>query len=144
MRAVLDTNVIVSAVLSSSGPPDAILRAWRRGRFQLIISAPLLQELVGVLARPAIRRRAGFSPEESAELVATIADTAVVVEPSDEIHVFAEDPDDNRLLEAAVAARADYIVSGDKLVVALASFRDSQIISPARFLVLLTAEPESE
>lgn len=143
MRAVLDTNVIVSAVLSSAGPPDSILRAWRGGSFHLVTSAPLLLELADVLARPHIRRRTGFSAAETAELVQMIADSAMVVEPTEAIDAVPGDAADNRLLEAAVAARADFIVSGDKRVLELESFRESAIVTPARFLALLTTASEA-
>ena len=66
MRAVLDTNVIVSAVLSPGSPPDSILRASRRGALDLVTSAPLLRELEDVLGRPRIAERLGWTPEEQA------------------------------------------------------------------------------
>ncbi|MHB8377336.1 MAG: putative toxin-antitoxin system toxin component, PIN family [Dehalococcoidia bacterium] len=143
MRVVLDTNVIVSGVISPAGPPDAILRAWRRGSVQLIISAPLLVELTDVLARPRIRKRTGFTSADEAALIAELSDTAIIVAPAEQLAVLT-DPDDNRLLEAALAGHADYIVSGDSIVVGLASFREVQLVTPSRFLALLTAEPQAD
>ncbi|TAK56131.1 MAG: putative toxin-antitoxin system toxin component, PIN family [Dehalococcoidia bacterium] len=143
MRVVLDTNVIVSAVISNAGPPDAIVNAWRKGSFQLITSAPLLAEIADVLARPQIRKRSGFSAAEEATYVAALSETAILVEPSERLSVI-EDPDDNLLIEAAVAARADFIVTGDKQVLELGAFRDTQIITPARFMAVLAAERRSE
>jgi putative PIN family toxin of toxin-antitoxin system len=143
MRVVLDTNVIVSGVLSSLGASNTILQAWRSGRFQLITSAPLLSELEDVLARPHITRRSGFSPAEAAALVQAIGDTAIVVSPTEHI-TLVRDPDDNRLLEAAGAVEAEYLVSGDKEVLDINEYGSTQVVTPARFVAILAATPGSE
>ena len=73
MRAVLDTNVLVSAVLSRGSPPDLILQAWRRGSFQLVTSAPLLFELDAVLRRPRIKDRLGWTDRELTAFVVALS-----------------------------------------------------------------------
>jgi putative PIN family toxin of toxin-antitoxin system len=137
MRAVADTNVIVSAVLSKGSPPDLILQHWRRGTFQLVTSAPLLRELDDVLGRPEIARRHKWSPNERAAFVVSLSESAIVVAPEKQLDVIAEDPDDNRVLEAAVEAHADYIVSGDRHLLELESYEGIQIVTPARFNAIL-------
>src|SRR3972149_3845538 len=94
MRAVLDTNVIVSAVLSPGSPPDSILRASRRGALDLVTSAPVLRELDDVLGRPRIAERLGWTPEERASFIAALADFAVIVAPKEKLHVVKADPAD--------------------------------------------------
>ena len=79
MRVVLDTNVLVSAVLSRGSPPDSILRAWRRGSFELVISTRLLGELENVLARPRIRRRLRWSTDERTIFVTALSLPLVVL-----------------------------------------------------------------
>src|SRR3990172_7046655 len=68
MRVVLDTNVLVSALLTAGGPPDAIVRAAYNGDFQLVASSPLVAELRSVLIRPRIKERLGWSDQEIAAL----------------------------------------------------------------------------
>ena len=138
MRAVLDTNVIVSAVLSQGSPPDAILRAWRKGAFQLVTSAPLLEELEAVLSRPHIAERLSWSERERRVFIATLSESAIVVEPKRKLAVIKADPADNKVLEAAVAGHSDYIVSGDSHLLAPRVYEDIQILTPTRFAAVLT------
>jgi putative PIN family toxin of toxin-antitoxin system len=142
MRAVLDTNVIVSAAITPGGVPDAILRAWRQGSFQLITSAPLLAELAEVLARPRIRQRTGFTATDELAFVTALADTATVVAHGQRLSVV-EDPDDNLLIEAAVAAEADFVVSGDTTVLKVGSHGKVAVVTPSRFLALLVVDAET-
>jgi len=139
MRAVLDTNVIVSAVLSPGSPPDSILRASRRGAFDLVTSAPLLRELSEVLGRPPIAERLGWTPEERASFIAALTDFAVIVAPKERFQVVKADPADNRVLEAAVAGSADYAVSGDHHLLELGGYEGIPIVTPARFAAILAA-----
>jgi|SRR3989304_914610 len=139
MRPVLDTNVIVSAVLSGGSPPDSILRAWRREAFQLATSAPLLSELETVLKREHIAKRLGWSPGERKAFIADLREGATVVIPENRLQVVLADPSDNRVLEAAVAAQADYVVSGDQHLLGLKTCEGVQIVTPARFVAILVA-----
>ncbi len=140
MKVVLDTNVFISAFLSADSPPDRIVRAWRRGDFELITSAPLLYELTTVLARPHIATRLGWTPEERAFTIAALREAATTVLPTKTIDAIPSDPSDNRILEAAVTAQADYIVSGDQDLLNLQEFQGIQIVTPARFLAILAAQ----
>jgi len=140
MRAVLDTNVLVSGLLVSSGHPADILRAWRIGRYQLVTSSPLLEELIDVLFRPRVLRRLPGTLDDVATFIADFARSAIVVTPTSSLNVIA-DPSDNRLLEAAIAGHADYIVSGDRDVVNLDQYQGIQVVTPARFDAILSTEP---
>jgi|SRR5450759_1434163 putative PIN family toxin of toxin-antitoxin system len=137
MKAVLDTNVFVSAFLSAGSPPDRIVRAWRRGDFELVTSAPILSELEAVLARPHIAKRLGWNAEEQTATIAALSDAATVVVPTEKITAITSDPSDNRILEAAVAVQADYIVSGDSDLLNLHVFEGMEIVTPARFAAIL-------
>ncbi len=144
MRAVLDTNVLVSGVLSRSSPPDSILQSWRRGAFHLVTSAPLLRELEAVLNRPRIANRLGWSFKERRAFIIALSDSAIVVLPHQQLRVIQADPADNRVLEAAIQAQADYVVSGDHHLLELGSYEGIEIVTPARFNAILAAgSPQS-
>lgn len=111
MKAVIDTNVFVSGIFWK-GPPHKILTAWSKGSFQWIISQSILEEYRRVLAElsnqyPLVRtERILELLELNAELVTSVPF----------VHSICKDPDDDKFLEAALAARAEYVVSGDKLL----------------------------
>lgn len=111
MRAVLDPNVLVSAVLSPRGSPGLIVRAWHDGRFDLVVSAALLDELSRVLAYPKLRKR--VSEDEARRYLDRLArDGDMVEDPSRRPAVRSDDPDDDYLIALADDTRAA-IVSGD-------------------------------
>ena len=140
MKVVVDTNVIVSAIISPGGPPGALLAAWRDGGFQLITSPSLLRELDVVLSRPALARRYKVTQAEREQLLAEIAEKAVLVEPEQTLSVIHQDPSDDRVLEAAMAGGADYVVSGDAHLLALSEHEGIAIVPPVRFWAMLRSE----
>lgn len=112
-RAVLDPNVLVSAFISQRGSaPDVIVRAWREGAFELVISPRLIAELSDVLGRPKFERQAGEGRAE-AYIAAFAGDALRIDDPPDPAAV-SPDPGDDYLLALALAAGADVIVSGDR------------------------------
>ena len=116
MRAVLDTNVLVSAVLSDAGPPGSILRAWRNGSFQIVISLPLLSELDAVLARPRISKRLGWSEAERRAFVVALGESAMIVAPGKALKLIGADPADNRVLEEKLKAARESLRFHDKRI----------------------------
>lgn len=113
MRIVLDTNTLVSGVISA-GLPRQLMDAAKRGDFELATSPMLLTELLDVLGRAKFAARlqpAGLTP---AAIVDDLRALALVVTPTTVPSVIARDPDDDQVLACAVAANADLIVSGDK------------------------------
>jgi uncharacterized protein len=127
IRAVLDTNTIVSGV-GWGGPPGAVLDAALAGHFELVISPALLDELRRVLSYPKLQAVIG----DADELVKFLALAAVVVTPTETIAV-SRDPDD-RLIEAALAAHADVIVTGDQDLLILGHIGQIQVRTPREFL----------
>ena len=136
MRAVVDTNVLVSGLLAPAGSPGAIHAAWFRAEFELVTSGALFSAFVRVLSYPRIRRRLPLTDDELSDLVSQVRTAAVVVETVQEIAVV-RDPDDNRVLEAAQAGFADYIVTGDRDLLELREFSGIPIVTPAAFLLLI-------
>lgn len=123
---VFDTNVFVSAILFGGAPRELLLAALD-GQFRLSISRPLLAELDRVL-----RHKFNYDPLASELLKREVVALCTLVGPGETITA-CRDPDDNRVLECAAAADAEYIVSGDQDLLSLHPFRGIQILSPASF-----------
>lgn len=128
MRVVLDTNVLVSAFVFPGGPPEAVYRQVLSGKLAIIVSRPLLAELGRVLVD-----KFDWDPAYAEEVVAQLVRIGDLVEPREAVDDIAEDPDDNRVLEAAAEGDADLIVSGDRHLLALGSWRDIPVVKPAEF-----------
>lgn len=129
MRAVLDPNVIISALLSPNGPPARALRSWQEGRFALIVSPTLLEELGRALAYPKLRKR--ISAQPAAAVLALLSRGATVAPDVADPPARCPDPDDDYLLALAESRRA-VLVSGDQHLLAL---RDRfPIFTAAEFL----------
>ena len=140
MRVVIDTNVVISALLSSTGIPAQILEAWRLDAFELVVSEPILAEYHKALSYEPVLARHRMSHEEIAEIVEGFREFAVLIEPNQKIEAIPDDPEDNKFLECALAGEAAYVVSGDAHLLALRHYQDIQILSPTAFLALLREE----
>ena len=133
MRAILDPNVIISALLSRDGTPAKVLRAWLEGRFDLIVSALLLEELERALTYPKLAER--INAEDTAALVDWLRREAIVVEdPAESPTSRSEDPGDDYLLALAEVERA-VLVSGDRHLLALTE--ELPVLTVREFLVIV-------
>ena len=135
MRVILDTNILVAALISPSGPPAAILQAFLDERFTLVTCEPQLEEFRRVTRGPELRKR--VKPAEAGTLVNELRALALIpkrlpkVERSSDLH-------DDFLLALAEAASADYLVTGDKSgLLALRKRRRTRIVTARRFSNLL-------
>ena len=127
MRAVLDVNVLIAALLSPRGAPAALILAWQGGQFELIVSPALFAELERALTYPKSRR--GISPADAARFLDWLRASATIVpDPSPPYVLRSADPDDDYLLALAASASA-ILVSGDAHLLELAA--DLPIRSPA-------------
>lgn len=111
MRIVLDTNVLISALITRDTPPDSLCQAWYRGEFDLVTSTAQLDELSLVLARPRVQKY--IDPTDAATLVENMDTRAIVIEELPDV-TLSPDPKDNPIPAAAIAGKTDLIVSGDK------------------------------
>lgn len=127
-RVVLDTNVIISGLLFG-GHPRRILELALAGSMEWVISPEIEQELERVLSAKFPQRR-----EALRETLGALQEIVVHVVPHQTVSVILEDPSDNRVLECALAARADAIVSGDRHLLTQKRFREISIFSPQAFL----------
>ena len=132
IKAILDTNVVISRVFWK-GPPVRVLEAWQAQRFRLVISVSILEEYRRVLAEMAGER---FSPVLHS-ILGLIELHSEMVEPISLAKAVCNDPDDVKFIEAAVAAAADYVVSGDTALLRLKDHRGIRMVNPAEFLRLL-------
>lgn len=133
MRVVLDTNVLISALIGRAGSlPARLITLWRRGRFQLISSSQQIEELKRVTRYPKIAAR--LKPSLAGRLVNQVESLTIMVVGAPEIDV-SSDPDDNYLLSIAEIARADYLVTGDKPhLLRLRDYRLTKIVTIRDFL----------
>lgn len=134
MRIVLDTNVVMSALLWR-GTPYQLLDAIQRSDTQLYSSTALLEELADVLTRPAATRRLALIDKSASEVLADYIEVIALVEPTTVPRVVPNDPDDDQVIAVGVAARADLIVSGDrKHLLPLRSHENIAIVDAAEAL----------
>lgn len=137
MIVVLDTNVIISALLSTQGAPAEIIRRWEADEFEVVTSPPLLAELERALTYPQVKKYLKFSPAEIETFLTHLKTVATIVEPELTLNVIVQDPADNRVLECAVAGEAAYIVSGNTHLLELKEYQQIVILNPVGFLSTL-------
>ncbi len=131
LRLVMDTNVLISSFFG--GNPKKIIDLWRRGRAVLCLSEEILKEYLRVIARLPI------APETKNRLVAILQEKRNIemVNPSRHYTAIPGDPEDDKFIDCAVEARADYIISGDGHLLQVKAFQGIPIYSPKEFLQLL-------
>jgi len=137
MIVVLDSNVIISALLSPGGAPAQIINRWEADAFRVVASAPLLAELQQALKYPRVAKHLKLSDKALSALIGHFAIAAAIVEPRNTLEIVEDDPNDNRVLECAAAGGAAYIVTGDNHLLELKEYRGIVILPPFSFLALL-------
>jgi putative PIN family toxin of toxin-antitoxin system len=136
MRVVLDTNILVSALMIQTGNPAAIYFAWQQGEFTLLTCPEHLDELRATLRKPVIAER--IRPYKAGGLVNEIKKLAESVESLPQVR-HSPDPTDNFLLALSEAGRADYLVAGDKRgLLVLGHYKRTRIVSARAFAEMLT------
>lgn len=137
LKAVLDTNLLISALLSPSGTVAALLNLWHdERRFELVISAAILDEIEAVLGRPRLAARFAVLPDRRRELIETLRMVATVVSPTAVVPVAVRDPKDIPILATALS-HADYLVTGDNDLLVLdgdPALGPLRIVTPRAFL----------
>jgi putative PIN family toxin of toxin-antitoxin system len=134
-KVVLDTNVWISALLWG-GKPAAIIKAAENRKITILITENITAEISQVLAYPKIEKiyRAELSREQ---LIEQVLKTAKFVEAKTKVTLIKEHPADDKFLECALAARADYLVSGDKHLLKVGSYKKTKILTVNDFLTLI-------
>ena len=138
LRAVLDANVIISALIQPKGASGRILASLlERNSFELIVSPAILAEIRRSFRYPKVRKYIKSSDDDIDLWVASLELIAQPVNGNLRIHAVAADPDDNKYIEAAVEGLAQFVVTGDKHLLSLKSYENIRIITPRVFLDLL-------
>lgn len=133
MRAVVDTNILVSALIRPHGSVGPVLHRLRLGHYILLYTQSILEELVDVLSRPRIRDKYGVTEDDVKTVVALVLLRGKPVTVYKTLAV-CRDSKDNKFLEAAVAGKADVNVTGDEDLLTLDPFEGIPIVPPAEFL----------
>ena len=132
MRVVLNTNVIVSA-LNFPGNERLVLELALRGRFELVLCRFILEEVAGVLTR-----KFDWDEERAAQVLQGIENAATVIDPPRLLELIAGGHADHRILESAVSANADYVVTGDRRhLLPLGEYQGARMINAPRILSAL-------
>ena len=132
IKAVIDTNILVS-ILKGSPALTPLYSAFKTGKFKLIVSGQLLKEMSRVLRRPELK----IEPRDIKELFRLVKIKAWRIEPAIKLCEVCRDPKDEFILELALSARADLIVTGDKDLLVLSPFRGIPVITAKAFIELL-------
>jgi len=135
-RLVVDTNVVVSALLWK-GKPGQLLGKAESGEVRLYTSRTLLDELLDTLERPKLTKRVGLTGLDVTEMIASYRRVATVKRPKSLDQAFSRDPDDDHVIACALAARADFLVTGDDDLLSLETVEALRIVSPAELLNIL-------
>lgn len=139
MRLVIDTNILISALLVQSSLPAQLVDLWREGKFDLLISTEQLDELMRVTRYPKIRER--LVPALAGRLINELREVAVIVQDLPSLTICA-DPHDNYLLAMAQAGGAEFLLSGDKRdLLALKQHEHTQIVTVRDFLAQIGRRP---
>ena len=139
IRAVLDANVYVSAVVRPEGPPGQIInRFLRGGAFEIVMSKAIVEEVVRALSYPKVRKyiRPGLDPELWFEDIVVLSH---LVSVEREFEGATKDPDDDKYIAVAMQGRAGFLVAGDSDLLDLKEYDGIRIVSPRTFLDLLVA-----
>ena len=128
MKAVFDTNIFVSTLMFPGGRAEVALMKVIDGDVDLLISKSIIHEVLGVLSHKFDR-----DSEELARVAVFLADLGTVVQPRRKLAVLRDEPD-NRILECAVAGRADVVVTGDQAILTLGQYENVTIVTLKDFL----------
>lgn len=139
-RIVIDTNILVSAILTPKGNPAKILKLVLEGKFTLIISPAILEETQQVLRYPRLvklMQKNKITRKEVYDFLGKMSKVAVITPGKLEIDAIPDDPADNKILACGLEGEADYIISGDHHLTDLKIFHGIKIVNPANFLKII-------
>lgn len=137
MKVVLDANVLLSGLVIGSAAPAQIIAMWEEDMFDICVSERILDGVSRALNKPYWRKRLDIQLLE--RRLSNVRSLVKPVKPVDDVHGIAEDDEDDLVLATAVAARADYLVTGDKYLLRIGEFRGIPIVSPRDFLDMVLA-----
>jgi len=141
-KIVLDTNVLVSALINPHGKPAQIINYVFENKIRLFTSPSIMEELERVLSYPKLMKRHGLNSEELKEFISDLLSIMSLIEEEKIIEVIMEDPSDDKYLSCAIDAKVDFIISGDIHLLNLGEYEGNRIVTPAQFLEIMEREKE--
>jgi len=141
-KIVLDTNVLVSALINPHGKPAQIINYVFANKIRLFTSPSIMEELERVLSYPKLMKRHGLNSEELKEFISDLLSIMSLIEEEKIIEVIMEDPSDDKYLSCAIDAKVDFIISGDIHLLNLGEYEGIRIVTPAQFLEIMEREKE--
>ncbi len=137
IRAVIDTNVLVSGIISPKGAPRKILDLARKEIFKVVSSLSINHEILNVLHRDSIYAKYRLTEDIIDDISAFLYEGTVLTEDRYAVLKVRKDPEDNKFIACALEGEADYIVTGDDHLLGLKHFRGVQIVDARGFLKIL-------
>ena len=142
IRAVLDVNVLASGFPSEFGIPAELIDRWTDLAYEMVVSEHILEGLIRTWRKPYYQGR--FSQERVDESLALLRAEAVFVVPVGTVRGVAEDEEDDLVLATAIAGDAEFLVTGDRYLQAIGTYRDVDILAPRQFLEVLDGGESSQ
>jgi len=137
MRAVIDTNILISGFISNKSYPARVLDAWILNKFNPVVSREIIREYTSVFLREKFDTIG--SKENRKKILKQVLELSwvVLVYPEEKLNVVKEDPKDNMFLECAIEGKCLYVVSGDRHLLEIGEFRGVKILTAGEFITLL-------
>jgi putative PIN family toxin of toxin-antitoxin system len=131
MKVVLDTKVFVSSFMSARGAPWKLIELWKRGEIVLCLSDQIITEYINVLLRVGLK-----GEEEIGELIELLRRgiNIVIVSPDEALELIADDPGDDKFIECAIVANAEFIISEDKHLIDFKRYKKVKLVTPSVFI----------
>lgn len=140
-RVVLDANQIVSAFINKIGHPAQILDLFRNDKFEDIISPSIITEVENVLNYPRLQKRHGKTKQEIRDFLSSFIILCINVDLDEkEGFIIPDDPSDDKYILCALNGNADFIITGDKHLLELSSYKNVRILTPREFLGIIKAQ----
>jgi len=137
LKAVIDTNVFVSATITEKGKPAQILKAWREKKLEIIISPEILGEIGEAIFKPKIKKISFWTDKERYQFIKDLARICILTPGSLKLKKIIKHAPDHKFLVAAIEGKADYIVSGDYHLRDLGIYKGIKIVSTTKFSQIL-------
>ena len=137
VRVVLDANIFISSLISELGNPAKIINRWLEEEFEVLISPPIIDEILRVTAYERLQKKYAKVHENRLEFAALISKQATWIEPQKKLDVVPDDESDNRYFECAAAGNAQHIISDDEHLLQVGEYQGITVLTPAAFLALL-------
>ena len=134
IRAVIDTNILVSGSIKRGSPPAQVLQAWRKGKFILVSSKSILNEFSKVLNYRKIKTKYHLKKKDIEEILFALYLGSDLTLDKIKVKIITQDPEDNKFIACALEGHADYIITGDEHLLKVKEYKGIKIVTAREFL----------